>query len=315
MTAAPAAPAVASGPVRLAVPLAVVLGAVVALQSRVNGALGLALGGALQAAVVSFGTGLVVLVVAVLVRPASRAALPRLSGVPWWSRLGGLGGATLVAVAAAAAPVLGVALLTVGLVAGQTTGGLLVDRAGLGPGGPRPVTAPRAAGAALCLGAVALSAAGRGVRELDPVLLALVVVAGLLVSVQQALNGRVRATTQDAVVTTLLNFGVGTAALGAALLGSFVLGGVPDADWPGLGQAGLYAGGLMGTAFIGYAAVVVKVLGVLRLGLATVAGQLVGAVLLDVVAPLPGTRVSALTVAATALTLVAVGVSGRGGRR
>ena len=40
----------------------------------------------------------------------------------------------------------------------------------------------------------------------------------------------------------------------------------------------------MGAAFVAIAAVVVRVLGVLRLGLAVIAGQLVGALLLDVAA-------------------------------
>ena len=297
-----------------ALSLAVASGALVALQSRVNGALKLALDDALLAAVVSFGTGLLVVVAVVLARPSARAAVALVRGVPWWTRLGGLGGASLVAVGAAAAPVLGVALLTVGLVAGQTTGGILVDRAGLGPGGRRPLTGPRLAGALLCLAAVGLSAAGRGARDADPGLLGLVVLAGFLISLQQALNGRVRAATGDAAVATLVNFVVGTVALVLGLLVHVAVAGAPDADWPGLSDAWLYTGGPMGAAFVGVAAVVVRTLGVLRLGLAVVAGQLVGALLLDVFAPRPGAAVGVVTVLAAALTLVAVGVAGRGAR-
>jgi transporter family-2 protein len=70
----------------------------------------------------------------------------------------------------------------------------------------------------------------------------------------------------------------------------------------------------MGAVFIGVAALVVHRLGVLRLGLAVVAGQLVGALALDVALPVTGDPVGLLTVVGVALTLVAVAISGRGGR-
>nr|MDP9102151.1 DMT family transporter [Actinomycetota bacterium] len=66
----------ASGPTGtyLALGAAVVSGAMVALQQRVNGQLRDVLGDALVAAVVSFGTGLVGVAALVAVRAASREA-------------------------------------------------------------------------------------------------------------------------------------------------------------------------------------------------------------------------------------------------
>lgn len=299
----------------LALPAAVVSGGLVALQQRVNGQLGVDLGDALLAAVVSFGTGLVVVVGVVLARPAARRAVRAVRRVPWWQRLGGLGGAALVAVGATATPRLGVALLTVGIVAGQTTGGLAVDRAGIGPGGSHLLTAPRVAGAVLSLVAVGIGVLGRDARQVDPLLLVAVVGAGLLIAVQQALNGRVRATTGDASVATLVNFVVGTAVLLAALGVAVAVRGPAAGDWPGPAQWYLYLGGPIGASFVGMAAVVVQRLGVLRLGLATIAGQLVGAVLLDLLLPATADGVAAATLIGAALTLVAVGVSGLGVRR
>jgi bacterial/archaeal transporter family-2 protein len=291
--------------------LAVVVasGALVALQARVNGELGVRLDDALLAAVVSFGTGLAVVAAVVLARPEARRRLPLVGSTRRWHRLGGLGGATLVGVGAFAAPRLGVALLTVGIVAGQTTGGLAVDRAGLGPAGARPLDRHRVAGAGLCLLAVALAGTGRGTGDADPLLLLLVVLSGFLVAVQQALNGRVRAATGDASVATLLNFVVGTVALVGAWLLTAAVTGAGDPAWPG--EWWLYVGGPIGATFVAVAAVVVARVGVLRLGLALVAGQLVGAVLLDVLAPATDSGLAAATVVGTALTFVAVLVSGR----
>ncbi|MCW2707196.1 MAG: hypothetical protein JWM22_1038 [Frankiales bacterium] len=283
---------------------AVVSGALVALQQRLNGDLGSDLHDPLLAAVVSFGGGLV-LMCALLLRPAARASLRCLRAVPWWSRLGGLCGATLVAVGAVAAPEIGVALFTVGMVSGATVTALVVDRAGLGPGGRRELTTPRLVGALLCFAAIALSAR-EGLRAASLSLLVLVVAAGGLVSVQQALNGRVRGAT-DATVATFVNFVVGTTALLAALAVQAAAGRVHAVHWPT--GFWLYLGGPLGCAFIAVAAVAVSVLGVLRLGLAVTAGQLLGGVLLDL-----HRGVSAVTLVAVALTMVAVGVTGAGQR-
>jgi bacterial/archaeal transporter family-2 protein len=299
----------------LALAAAVVSGAMVALQQRVNGQLGVDLHDALLAALVSFGTGLVAVVLVVLARPAARRAMSALSQVPWWTKLGGLGGASLVAAGAAAAPEIGVALLTVGLVAGQTTGGLIVDRVGLAPGGSHLLTWPRLVGAALALLAVGLGALGDNARDADPLLLLAVVVAGVLIALQQALNGRVRLATGHAGVATLVNFVVGTTALVVVFALAVAVHGLPEGTWPGLDRWYLYLGGPIGASFVAVAAVVVRRLGVLRLGLAVVAGQLVGAIAIDLVLPAAGTGIAVATAAGAALTLVAVVVSGMGVRR
>ncbi len=296
---------------RLALLVAALSGALVAVQTRVNAALAVDLGDALLAAVLSFATGLVAVVVVVLARPAARQALPRLSRVPWWSFLGGLGGATLVAVAAFTAPHLGVALLSVGIVAGQTGGGLLVDRLGVGPGGVHHLTTPRLVGAVVCLAAVGVSVLGRGAGDANPLLLLLAVLAGLLISFQQALNGRVRRTTGDAAVATGVNFVVGLAALLVAYAVVGLSRGWAVQAWPDAGHWFLYTGGPLGATFVAVAAVVVRTLGVLRLGLAVIAGQLLGAVVLDVTLPAAAQGVAAATLVGVALTFGAVAITGR----
>lgn len=295
-----------------ALPAAVGCGALVAVQQRLNGELEQALGDAVLTAVVSFGTGLVVVAAVVLARPRARAAVAALGSTRWWESLGGLGGALLIAVGAAAAPQIGVALLTVGLVAGQTGGGVVVDRLGLGPGGRRALTGPRLAGALLCLVAVAVSVRGQDVRDVAPLLLVLVVATGFATAVQQALNGRLRTATGDATVATAVNFVVGTAALLLGLAVRAALSDLTVGPWPGLDQAHLYLGGPLGVVFVVVAAVVVHRLGVLRLGLAVVAGQLVGACVLDALVPLGDAGLSGFTLIGAGLTLVAVVLSSRG---
>lgn len=295
----------------LALSVAVGSGALVALQQRINGELKTAVGDVLLTALVSFGTGLVAVMAVVLSRPSARAALKLVRTVPWPQRLGGLGGAMLVAVGAAAAPEIGVALLTVGLVAGQTTGGLVADRAGWGPSGAHGLTAPRLFGAVLCLFAVGISVLGEGARAASPALLAAVLATGFLIAVQQALNGQVRKKTGDAGVATLVNFVVGATALVLGFALHAAIGGVTVDHWPGVDQWYLYLGGPIGAGFVAIAAVVVRRLGVLRLGLAVISGQLVGAVLLDLLLPVHEQGIELLTLVGVALTLLAVVVSGR----
>jgi transporter family-2 protein len=299
----------------LALGAAVGSGALVAVQARINAGLAEDLDDALLAALVSFGTGLVVVTAVVVSRAPARRAWSLVRGVPWWTRIGGLGGASLVAVGAYEAPRIGVALLTVGLVAGQTSGGLLVDRAGLGPGGRHAVTGPRVAGAALCLIAVLVSALGKPTKAATPALLALVVAAGFLIAAQQALNGRVRAVTGNAVVATLVNFLVGTTALVVVYVLVREIAGWRIGHWPGLSQWWLYLGGPLGATFVAVAALIVRLLGVLRLGLAVIAGQLLGAILLDVTVPAAERGVAPATAVGAALTLLAIAVSGRAPRR
>ena len=74
----------------------------------------------------------------------------------------------------------------------------------------------------------------------------------------------------------------------------------------------LYAGGLLGAFVVVVGATAVLTLGVLRLGLAMVAGQMAGALIVDLIAPAPGEAVTVATVIGVVLTMVAVVVSGRG---
>jgi transporter family-2 protein len=286
--------------------LAFVAGAGVALQAYVNGHLAGEVGSTSVAALLSFAVGLVALVGLALTRgtfPGARARLRAARNVRPWFFVGGLGGAYLVSSTAAAAPEIGVSLVTVAIVAGQTFGSLAVDAVGLGPAGRHRVTGPRLAGIGLAVAAVLLSAFAGGTGELKLGLLLLVAGAGIGVAVQQATNGRLQQASGDAVFAAVVNFTVGALALVVVLVvtfpNRFTLAAPPL----------LYAGGLLGAAFVLVAAATVGVLGVLRLSLVTIAGQSVGALLLDAVDPAPGRSLTVATVIGVLLTILAVGVS------
>jgi transporter family-2 protein len=143
--------------------------------------------------------------------------------------------------------------------------------------------------------------------EPKPVLLVLLVFAGFCFAGQQAVNARLGRTTGQPLAAATVNFAVGGAVLTAVTL--IVVGGGPPNGWsaPPLD----WIGGLLGAAFVIVSALVVPVIGVLRLTLAAVAGQSAGALVLDVVAPAPGEAVTVGTVVGVGLALGAVAVSGR----
>ncbi|MFC7305858.1 DMT family transporter [Streptomyces monticola] len=300
--------------------LAVFSGALISLQARINGGLSGKLGDGTAAAVLSFGSGLLVLSVGLLLVRGARHGVGRVlrdvreRRLKWWQLLGGCGGATFVLAQGLTVEALGVALFTVAVVAGQVSGGLFVDAKGLGPAGPQRPTVRRAVGAVLVLLAVGLSMADRLGAGFPYLMLLLPLVAGVCVSWQQAVNGHVRLSSGSAYTGTFFNFLTGTAVLGLVFVGHAVAVGIPS----GLPREPyLYLGGLVGIVFISVAVAAVQKLGVLLLGLCTITGQLIGSIALDVLWPHGDAEVTAVTVAGAALALAAVvlaAVSGSRGR-
>ncbi|MDI3384760.1 DMT family transporter [Streptomyces sp. B-S-A8] len=298
--------------------LAVLSGALISLQARINGRLAAELGDGTAAAVLSFGSGLLVLSAGLLGVRVARHGLRRVvrdvraARLKWWQLLGGCGGATFVLAQGLTVGALGVALFTVAVVAGQVGGGLLVDAKGFGPAGPQRPTVRRAVGAGLVLVAVGVSMADRLGAGFPYLMLVLPVVAGVCVSWQQAVNGHVRLSSGSAYTGTFFNFLTGTAVLGLVFVGHAALAGVP-AGLPG--DPYLYLGGIIGIAFISIAVTTVQKLGVLLLGLCTITGQLLGSLALDVFAPNGDAQVSAFTVGGAALALGAVASTAVSGSR
>lgn len=307
MTHAPRLPLIAG------LPLAIAAGLFIPLQGRINGALGVALGDGIGAAVVSFSTGLVVMAVISLALPKGRAGLARILPAvrerqfPPYYVLAGCIGALFVFAQSFTVAVLGVALFTVAAVTGQTLSGLLVDRMGIGPAGKRPITGIRVLGSALTVAAVAwavsprFSAGESGLQLLLPVLLPLL--AGFLMSFQQAMNGTATVHYGSPIAATFVNFIAGAVLLWVAWLIKLAVAGAGNA-LPA--QWWYYLGGPLGCVFIGVGALLVRSLGVLVTGLGMIAGQLLGSLGLDLIFPVPGSVVALPTVLGTLLTLGAI---------
>jgi transporter family-2 protein len=289
---------------RVALAAAVAGGAMIGVQGRINGELAARMHSALGAATASFVIGLAMLLV---VAPARRAGFGRLRQtrtLPWWW-LGGLGGALLVSSSAHAVPKLGVALVSVCLVAGTTLGALMTDAIGLGPSGRHHATGWRLAGTVVAIGAVGIGAIGESHRSLQPLLLVLLVIAGATSAVQQAANGQLRVAADDVVVASVISFIGGTLALVAvtAAAGDFATMSWPAAAW-------LYLGGPLGVIYILIGAATVQIIGVLRFALGVVAGQLMSSVVIDATWPQSGTSLHVETVIGAVVTVVGVWLSG-----
>lgn len=310
--------------------MAVASGLAIPVQGRINGALGARLGDGIAAAVVSFTTGLVVMVIVSLAAPRGRAGLARILPAlrerrfpPYYALAGGIG-AFFVFAQSFTVGLLGIALFTVATVTGQTLSGLLVDRLGIGPAGKKSVTGIRVIGCILTIAAVswavsprfaaggaaaasgsAAAAGGAGPAALLlPVILP--VLAGFLMSFQQAMNGTATVHYGTPIAATLVNFIAGTCVLGVAWSVKVAVAGPANplpAEW------WYYLGGPIGCVFIGIGALLVRTLGVLVTGLGMIAGQLLGSLGLDLLVPAPGTVVEAATVLGTLLTLASIVVA------
>lgn len=300
---------------------AVLVGVLTALQARINGQLGLRLGDGFVAAAISFSSGFVVLVALSAILPAGRRGFGRLRAgirdrtIPWWMLAGGLAGAFTVATQGLAVAVIGVSLFTVGVVAGQTVSGLVLDRAGYGPAGVVAITVPRLIGGLLALVAVGVSLQGDVLQRVPWWLLVMPVIAGAGIAWQQATNGRLRQRVGTPLTATLVNFFGGTVVLVIAAGVHVALVGAPAAVPT---ELWLYLGGVIGVTYIFMSAALVVHTGVLLLGLGTVAGQLVTAFALDALWPAaasPGWTTELLMVIVVGAGVVIAAAPGAARRR
>jgi len=296
--------------------LAALSGLLIALQARANGELSHQLGNGLQAALVSFTSGLIIIVVIALFNPSIKEGIRTLrkavvaKEIPSWTLFAGMLGASFVAVQTQIVPLIGVAIYSVAAIAGQSAISLLVDRIGLTGGGKKEITPRRVTAAFVTVLAVFISVADRlDGRDLSIAAVVLGVLAGAIVGVQRAMNGQINEHSQQSFTTSLLNFAMGTTFLLVLLLFAMTIGGMRLSPLPA-GPWWIYTGGVLGVIYVAFTSTIVQHLGVLTFTLISVGGQLVGSLLIDLVSPTDGVKISVYLVSGIVLTYLGVLVGG-----
>jgi transporter family-2 protein len=292
--------------------LAALSGILVAVQSRANGELAFRLHNSLEAACISFGSGLLVLLVITYFHEGIKTGLrsvfkaAKTGAIPSWRLFGGAMGGVVIAIQTHIVPLIGVAIYSVSVISGQTAISLLVDRLGLTGGGQRHISPRRVTAAILTVVAVVISVLDRlDARHISIIAIILGVISGAIIGVQRALNGQVIEHSGQSFATALLNFLTGTALLLLVFFGG-LLAHYSQISPMKLSPWWMYLGGVAGIIYIAFASTVVQHLGVLTFTLLSVGGQLVGSLLLDIFLPSKGVHVGAYLVTGILMTYLGV---------
>jgi transporter family-2 protein len=265
----------------LAIPLLLLVGALLAVQAGANVQLAAALNSPIGASALQLTIGAALLIaLAALAGGIGAAAV--LDDVDAWHLLGGLGSAIYITAGILLFPRLG-AVMTVGLfVAGQMLASLILDGAGWLGVAREPVDAAAIAGAAAVLAGITLvvrgQAGARGLGGAAAHWIALALVAGAALPVQGAVNARLRADLDAPITAGAWSFVVAATAMLAVLAldrGTPELGGLGRVPWWG------WLGGLCGATYVTSVFLLIPEIGVApTIGL-TVAGQQVASVFVD----------------------------------
>lgn len=298
--------------------LAALSGLMIALQARANGELSHRTGNPIEAALVSFGSGLIIISIITIFTPSIRKGMSNLrtavsrKEIPVWTLFAGMLGGSFVAVQTQIVPVIGVAIYSVASIAGQAAASLAVDRIGLTGGGKKQITTKRVAAAGITVLAVLVSVIDRiDARNVSLLAVFFGLIAGAVVGLQRALNGQINASTNQSFATSFLNFIMGTTflviflSIGVLVNRSEVVP-LPAGPW------WMYTGGTIGVIYIAFTSTIVQRLGVLTFTLISVGGQLVGSLLIDLYSPTKGVQVSGYLVTGILMTYLGVIVGGVG---
>ena len=296
--------------------LAALSGILIALQARANGELSHQLGNGLEAALVSFGSGLIIIVLISFFNPSIKEGIRNLreavqeKKIARWKLFAGMLGGTWVAVQTHIVPLIGVAIFSVASIAGQATASLIVDRIGLTGGGKKLLSKRRVAAALITVLAVLLSVLDRlDASNLSKFAVFLGVVTGALGGIQRAMNGEINEYSHQSFTTSLLNFIMGTTFLVVLLIVMILAKRITLVPLPS-GPWWIYTGGVIGVIYIAFSSTIVQHLGVLNFTLFSVGGQLVGSLASDVLYPTDGVQISAYLISGIVMTYLGVIVGG-----
>ena len=297
--------------------LAAISGVMIALQSRANGELSHLLGNSTEAALVSFGSGLIVITLITPFNSAIKNGIRNLQSaviakeIPRWRLFAGVLGGSFVALQTQVVPLIGVALYSVASIAGQTAMSLVVDRIGLTGGGKKLISKRRVTAALITVFAVLISVLDRiSIASFSLIAVLLAVLAGVLVGVQRALNGQINEHSKASFTTSLLNFVMGTSTLVILLFALLIFKGDAIVPLPS-GPWWVYTGGTIGVIYIAFTSTIVQHLGVLTFTLFSVGGTLIGSLLIDIFLPTKGNTVSWYLVTGIVMTYLGVIIGGQ----
>ena len=301
--------------------LAALSGAMIALQARANGELSHRLNNGLQAALVSFSSGLLIIFVITLFNSQIKDGIKNLrtavanKEIARWKLFAGALGGSFVAIQTQIVPLIGVAIYSVASIAGQTAMSLVVDRIGLTGGGKKLISPRRVLAAVLTVLAVLVSVWDRiDANNLSMFAVTAGGIAGAIVGIQRALNGQINEYSHQSFTTSLLNFVTGTSFLLILIVAGLILGRNELSPLPS-GPWWIYTGGVIGVIYIAFTSTIVQHLGVLTFTLFSVGGQLVGSLIIDLVSPTDGVSVSAYLVTGIVMTYAGVIAGGVGSSR
>jgi transporter family-2 protein len=292
--------------VPLSITLAFVAGIAATLQAGISGQLAHELNDGIMAALIS-NIGGALFTGLFLLNPEVRKKGKKLfqdviSGkFAKWQLLGGVAGAVYISTASSTVSIIGTGLFTVVLVASQNMSGIVADRFGLSAGSRKKITPKRSIAAVIGIAAVLLSVTDfQGKILWIPI--AAVVMAGVAVTVQFALNGRVTKAA-NSQVSAFINFPMSLITVSITLIVMNLFGKTWN-TWPN--QWWLYTAGFLGAVVVYLAAATIRTLGVLLFGLASVAGQLITSIALDVILPNANINVGWALISGAGLMLLAV---------
>ena len=275
------------------------------------------MGDSLEAALVSFGTGLIFVSLISLFRKDIRSGFKDIfkavasQQLPIWRLAAGMLGASFVAMQTHVVPIAGVALFTVASLAGQTAISLWVDHVGLAGGIKSAISKRRIVAALITISAVAVSAWDRfSMSSFSILAITLAVFAGSWVGVQRALNGQINSFSKKSFATSQLNFITGFTFLTfllvlRSLFTDHSILNLTSGPW------WMFLGGSIGVFYIAFSAVAVQYVGVLEFTLLSVGGMLFGSLILELVVPTTGTHISPYLITGILLTYVGVIANGQ----
>ena len=292
--------------VPISITLAFIAGVAATLQAGISGQLAKELNDGIMAALVS-NIGGTIFTALFLLNPNVRKQAKKLfkavisENFAKWQLLGGVAGAVYISTASSTVSIIGTGLFTVVLVASQNVSGIIVDKFGFSSGAKRRITPKRALAVVIGIVAVLLSVSEFEGKILWLPILA-VVIAGFAVTIQFALNGRVTKAS-NSQVSAFINFPMSMFAVLTVLIVMNLFGKNWN-SWPD--QWWLYSAGFLGAVVVFLAAATIRTLGVLLFGLASVAGQLITSIALDVILPNANINVGWALISGAGLMLLAV---------